>query len=94
MQRKHLFAVRVPEHVGELRLIASQVLTWKLKPPKDTDSHLVAESHAKIKNICVSIKEYCESDAVFSRQFGPLKELEDLASSLSGRKGAKLRNKD
>ncbi|MCL2305045.1 MAG: hypothetical protein FWC43_06840 [Planctomycetaceae bacterium] len=94
MQRKHLFAVRVPEHVKELKLIASRVLAWKLKPPKDADFHLVAESLAKTRNICVSIKEYCESDAVFSRQFDTLNELEDLVSSLSGRKGTKLRNKD
>ena len=94
MQRKHLFAVRVPEHIKELKLIASRVLAWKLKPPKEADFHMVAESLAKTRNICASIKVYCESDAIFSRQLDPLNELEDLVSSLSGRKGTKLRNKD
>ena len=94
MQRKHLFAVRVPVHVKELKRIAFQVLVWKAKPPKEEDFHLVAESLVKIKNICVSIQEYCESDVVFFQQFSSLKELENLAFRLSERKISKLRDKD
>ena len=93
MQRKHLFAVRVPEHIDELKLIVAQVLTWRANPPKE-DFHLIAESLAKIKNICASIKEYCESDVIFSQQFGSLKELNDLASLFLERKNIKLRRKD
>jgi len=94
MQRKHLFSVRVPKHVEELRLITFQVLAWKAKPPEEADFHLVAESFAKIKSICASIREYCESDAVFSQQFSSLRELENLVFSLSERSVSKLRYKN